>query len=315
MKPGPPRQVGPSQGGRSPPGPRAYPQDTWSEDRGTERATSAHPSDRGAFEAKLLGQGRGRGPPERSLRGNLTVSGLRSPPCTQTRPGSRDAAHPGTSFQKPDPPRAEGASWDTAGSGGICSPLCRPEPTRFPRPVPGAQGRRHGSGFRPLCPGGALLRELREVSSHARRPACGHRSALHGPHVLSVRRGPEDECPALACHCPGVLSLSDPLGAHSQGPHKTASLLGHQQCQHQPGANEDVGASPAGPCPSHSTRRVCSADTTPGLGPAAVHTSEVAGHTSGTSEGAIVGCLPVADVARPACGDRAPAAVAVPSTL
>lgn len=54
----------------------------------------------------------------------------------------------------------------------------------------------------------------------------GHKSALHGPQVLSMPENHKGACPALARHRPGVLTAcKTPRGAHHSCPDQTASLF------------------------------------------------------------------------------------------
>ena len=131
------------------------------------------------------------------------------------------------------------AGWGTAGSGGIwVSPLRArspgsplPSPQTRPGPLGDAEFRALKDTTRlwlqtplprrkPTCRASGRSRSLRVL-----RQPCGHRSALHGLHVLSVPGGHQGTCPAPARHCLGALTACKTLtGAHGSR-RDTASLF------------------------------------------------------------------------------------------
>lgn len=131
----------------------------------------------------------------------------------------RKAAQPGTSFQKPDPRKAEGAGWAqraveasgllTAGQSPRL-PLGPLGDAKFPvlKDADTALASDPSAQKKPCSE--SLRSQLACVKAGLRSQKC---SPLI-PCALGAARS-KDEGPALACHCPGALSLSDALGAHS----------------------------------------------------------------------------------------------------
>lgn len=180
----------------------------------------------------------------------------------------RKAASPGSSFQKPDQPRAEGAGQDTAGRGGVrsprCrlslgSPRCRQEPTRFPwglQVPPSSRCSRTPTWLWLQTPPPRRSPALRAPRSQC---ACGkaglwsQKCSPLTPRALSV--APRTSV-GSGRPLPGSAQSLRPSRAHGEGLTRRPPSRAINGANTSPAPTSTACASPAGPCPSRRTRHL-----------------------------------------------------------